>query len=73
MGSTYQRSLVKGIAWEFISFIITTIIVYLFHKNFLESLKFSFILTVIKAFLFFFHERIWKTIHWGKIPEPKKQ
>jgi len=73
MGSTYQRSLVKGIAWEIISFIITTFAVYIFLGNFLVSLRFSLVLTFFKAILFFFHERIWKKFKWGKIPEKIKK
>jgi len=59
--------LVKGIVWEGISFIVTTFAVYLFYGDFVQSLKFSLILTFFKAILFFFHERYWKTIKWGKI------
>ena len=69
MGSTYKRSLIKGIIWEFISFILTTIIIYVFYGNFVQSIKFSLILTLIKAFIFFFHERVWKKIKWGKIKD----
>jgi len=67
MGSTYERSLIKGIVWEGITFIITTIAIYIFYGNFLQSIKFSAILTLFKAIIFFFHERFWKTIRWGKI------
>jgi adenylylsulfate kinase len=73
MGSTYERSLVKGIVWEFFSFIITTIAIYIFYGNFLTSIKFSVILSIIKAFIFFFHERAWKKVKWGKIEETKKK
>jgi uncharacterized membrane protein len=66
MPSTYERSLVKGICWEGISFVITTIAVYLWYGNWITSIKFSLILTLIKALLFFVHERIWKRFKWGK-------
>lgn len=73
MGSTYERSLTKGLVWEVISFIITTIAIFIFYGNFLQSVKFSLIFTFFKAILFFFHERLWKTIKWGKIKDnPKK-
>jgi hypothetical protein len=66
MGSTYERSFLKGVVWEGISFIITTIAVFLFYGNLLISIQFSIGLTLIKMFFFFAHERFWKTIKWGK-------
>ncbi len=69
MASTYQRSLVKGVFWEGISFIITTIAVYFFYGDIVTSLKFSIILALIKLVFFFIHERAWKEVRWGKIPE----
>jgi len=69
MGSTYERSLLKGIIWEVVSFIITTLAIYVFYGDIVQSIKFSIILTFFKAILFFFHERIWKKIKWGKIKD----
>ena len=66
MASIYQRSLVKGVVWESISFVIATLGIYLFYGNFNTSIKFSFILTAIKVPLFFIHERVWKIVKWGK-------
>lgn len=66
MPSTYERSLVKGIVWEGFSFILTLFAVYLIYGNFTFTLIFTLILTAIKMILFFFHERIWKDIKWGK-------
>jgi len=73
MGSTYKRSLIKGIVWEAISFVITMIVVFFYYGDLESSIKFSLILTVIKAFIFFFHERLWKKIRWGKISEGRKK
>jgi adenylylsulfate kinase len=66
MPSEYKRSLVKGITWEGFSFIITLIAVYLVYNNFMLSLKFSLLLSLIKIILFFVHERAWKNVKWGK-------
>jgi uncharacterized membrane protein len=66
MASTPIRSFVKGVCWETISFIIILLAVYIIYGNFLSSLKFTFVLTVFKIFLFFVHERLWKKIRWGK-------
>ncbi len=66
MASKPVRSFVKGVCWESISFIITVIAVYLIYGNIVLSLGFSFVLSIIKIFLFFAHERLWKKIRWGK-------
>jgi adenylylsulfate kinase len=66
MSSIPLRSFIKGICWETISFVLTFFAVYIIYGNFLDSLKFSIILTAIKIFLFFVHERFWKKIRWGK-------
>ena len=67
MGSTNLRSFVKAFCWEAIAFIITLIAVYIVYGNFVSSIKFTVILTIIKVFFLYFHERIWKRIKWGKI------
>lgn len=69
MGSTQERSFVKGIFWEVISFFLTLLVVFLLYGNIIISLKITLILTAIKIPLYFIHERIWKKIKWGKIPE----
>jgi adenylylsulfate kinase len=66
MASTYKRSLIKGIVWEFFSFVITLVAVYLIYGDLAFSVKFSLGLSFVKVILFFVHERIWKDIHWGK-------
>mgnify|MGYP001564623615 CR=1 FL=1 len=71
MGSTYERSFIKGIVWEALSFIITTYAVFIVYGDFIASIKFSLILTIIKAFIFFFHERLWKKVKWGKVQDQK--
>ncbi len=66
MPSTYERSFVKGVVWECVSFVFTTLLVYVVYSNLETSLKFSLILTLIKIPFFFIHERLWKMIRWGK-------
>ena len=65
--STPTRSIVKAITWELIAFIITLIVVYVAYGDIKESIKFSIILTIIKIFFLYFHERIWKKTMWGKV------
>jgi len=71
VGSTFQRSFLKGIIWEFISFLLTLVLVFIVYGDFPTSLKFTLGLTIIKVPLFFFHERIWKKVRWGKLKDKK--
>ena len=67
MGSTLERSFFKGVIWEGVSFILVLIIAYIYYGNFLNSMIFTLVLTIIKIPLFFIHERVWKHIKWGKV------
>ena len=69
MGSTLERSFVKGLIWEFISFLLVIIAVYFVYGDLAMSVQFSVILTIVKIPIFFLHERIWKMIRWGKIKD----
>lgn len=69
MGSTYERSFLKGMLWEGISFLIAFLIAFMYYGNIPESIGFALLLTLVKIPLFFIHERIWKMIKWGKIEE----
>ena len=55
MASTLLRSFIKGFIWEFISFLIIIAAVYIVYGDLSASIKFSFILTLIKIPLFFLH------------------
>jgi len=66
MASTYERSLIKGVIWETFSFLITLTAVYLVYGDFRLALRFNIVLTFIKMFFFFLHERVWKDVRWGK-------
>lgn len=71
MGSTLERSFIKGLVWEFISFIIVILAVYVVYGNLTMSVQFSIVLTLIKIPIFFLHERVWKKIKWGKIRDKR--
>jgi len=71
MGSTLERSFAKGLVWELISFFLTLTLVFVVYADFGTSLKFTIGLTLVKVPLFFFHERIWKQVKWGKVKDKK--
>jgi len=72
MGSTLERSFIKCMCWEIISFFLTLLVIFLLYGNIIISLKITIILTIIKMPIYFIHERIWKRFKWGKIKDGKK-
>jgi len=58
MESKPIRSFVKGVIWEFLG----VVVLYLLTGSF----KVSSIYILIRIFLFFIYERVWKKIKWGK-------
>ena len=69
MGSTYERSFAKACIWELISFLLILLAIYILYGDLDYSFRLSLILTLIKIPLFFIHERVWKSVKWGKIKD----
>jgi len=63
---SHSRSVTKGVSWRVIGTIDTTVISYLVTGNPLKALSIGGIEVFTKIFLYYFHERIWQRIGWGK-------
>ncbi|MFW5451900.1 MAG: adenylyl-sulfate kinase [Methylophagaceae bacterium] len=63
---TKKRSLIKGISWRFLATTTTIIIVYVFFGRLDLAIAAGILESVAKIFLYFFHERIWQKIKFGK-------
>lgn len=77
MKETHRRSLLKGISWRVTGTIDTLILSYFFTGSIQIALGIGATEIVTKVILFYFHERIWNKLSWGKMnldmaPEPKK-
>lgn len=67
MGSTPQRSLVKGLLWELvISPPILWLTIFVATGQWTVSTMASFAYTALKVPFYFAHERAWKRVEWGK-------
>ena len=66
--STRKRSIVKAISWETISNAICLGLAYLMFGNFGGCLLFTGVCFVLKLGLFYYHDRIWHQIPFGKRP-----
>jgi uncharacterized membrane protein len=65
-----KRSIAKSLSWRVLAAIITgSVALVLTHK--LEfAAKIGLIDTVVKLAIYFFHERIWNKIDYGRVPAP---
>ena len=60
------RSVVKSVSWRVIGTLDTIIISWLVTGTLQLALSIGFIELVTKMVLYFFHERMWNKITWGK-------
>ena len=60
------RSIVKSISWRVIGTIDTIVISWIITGKVALALSIGSIELVTKMILYFFHERLWNIIKWGK-------
>jgi uncharacterized membrane protein len=60
------RSVVKSISWRIIGTLDTILISWVITGHFALAFKIGSVELVTKMVLYFFHERIWNTVKWGK-------
>ena len=60
------RSIAKAVSWRVIGTLDTLIVSYLLTGKVAVAASIASIDFVTKMFLYFFHERIWNKINWGK-------
>ena len=65
-GVTKRRSMVKAITWRFIGTLDTITISYLLTGHIKTAVSIGGIEVFTKMILYFFHERMWNFINWGK-------
>jgi len=60
------RSVVKALSWRFIGTLDTLVVSYIVVGKIGLATSIAAIDFISKMLLYFFHERIWNTIKWGK-------
>lgn len=60
------RSVAKAVSWRIIGTLDTLLISYLLTGEVAVAASIASIDFVTKMFLYFFHERVWNKINWGK-------
>jgi adenylylsulfate kinase len=63
---TNIRSIAKGFSWRFFATSVTILIVYIFFGRLDLAIEAGIIETISKVILYYFHEKIWQRIVWGK-------
>lgn len=61
-----KRSIVKSISWRIVGTLDTIIISWIITGTLSLAFSIGLVELVTKMVLYFFHERIWNTIKWGK-------
>lgn len=61
-----KRSIAKSISWRIIGTLDTIIISWIVTGTLTLAFSIGFIELLTKMVLYFFHERIWNTIKWGR-------
>jgi len=63
---TVKRTLVKTISYRLCIIVLDFTTIYLFTAQLKVALGFTIISNVYTSLAYFFHERIWDRINWGK-------
>ncbi|HRZ97047.1 MAG TPA: DUF2061 domain-containing protein [Paludibacter sp.] len=63
------RSLVKSISWRVTGTIDTFVISFLITGKVTTAMSISGVEIITKVLLYYFHERVWNKINFGKIKE----
>jgi uncharacterized membrane protein len=64
---TLRRSIVKTISYRIVILILDFTTIYLFTGKLKLALGFTIVSNIYTTVGYFFHERIWDKIKWGKI------
>lgn len=71
MKDKHNRSILKAISWRIAGSIDTIAISYFITGSVKSALSIGFIETFTKIMIYYFHERLWERIEFGKGSNPK--
>jgi uncharacterized membrane protein len=66
MGETRKRSVAKSIVWRVICIIVSILTSYALTARWDIAVAIGSVYNIITMILYYFHERIWNSIKWGK-------
>ena len=65
------RSLVKSISWRVVGSVDTFILSYIFTGKATYAVSIMGAEAITKIVLYYFHERIWRRVSWGRLEDTK--
>jgi uncharacterized membrane protein len=71
MADKQYRSLVKAVSWRMTGTVDTVLISYLITGQIRWALSIGFVELFTKVTLYYFHERLWNKISFGRKPLPE--
>ncbi len=72
MADKHYRSLIKGVSWRITGSIDTLIISYFITHKLKWALSIMSVEFFTKVLLYYFHERVWENLSFGRVKEAKK-
>jgi uncharacterized membrane protein len=63
---SHARSLAKAVSWRFFGNLISFLIIYSLTHDGKLALAASAIELVVKIILYYYHERLWNKVKWGR-------
>ena len=63
------RCLLKAVTFRVLATLTTMVVVFAFTGKIVAALGIGAVDTVIKIFIYYFHERVWDNVDFGKIKE----
>jgi adenylylsulfate kinase len=70
MVESYKRSIIKSVCWRIVATLTTVLIVYIFTHRVVLALEVGLFELIAKIVFYYFHERLWARIKWGKAKHP---
>ncbi|MFH1314669.1 MAG: DUF2061 domain-containing protein [Candidatus Eisenbacteria bacterium] len=67
---TRKRSWVKSLTWRLFGIALLGIISLLITKNWKQMTVITGLFHAIRLILYYYHERIWERVSWGKVKHP---
>ena len=67
---TRSRAWIKSFVWRILGIVILGAIAWLVTHSWKEMTIITIIFHGVRVILYYFHERVWERIHWGRIKHP---
>jgi uncharacterized membrane protein len=72
MADKHYRSILKAVSWRLTGSVDTLIISYLITGKFTYAFAISGVELFTKVGLYYFHERVWEKLSFGRVKQPEK-